>query len=327
MSKLGRMVQLTLIDSYRDMMYTNLQWYTICILKPRDAEQFEHVKGKYPVIKEFIWRSVAFVIILLVIFSILTTSIVKKRNYDLAKYETPSISKLTSLDERMNETAAVQAQPKTVLDNETKLEPIEYEVVIVIPPPPTNRLKRTMSNRELIIQSDFRMDRTLKRLKLTLEDSLTKITGIQTPISERDPYSVASEFLSLGELDAAKPYLWETIKLYEKSDPTRCKMALNDLAFLEDDPEIAVYLLQLSCKGECFQNGSKSDSTSAFLLFNAFNLCAQTDSSELAEYYQERIRMEYPIQFKRMEELRLFNPDNRTSVTGVFGEILSMSAK
>ena len=66
----------------------------------------------------------------------------------------------------------------------------------------------------------------------------------------RTPAAIGECMMAYGEWESARRYLWAAVDAYETTDPTQCKNVLDSLAWLEDDPEKAARLLDLSCQGE-----------------------------------------------------------------------------
>ena len=85
----------------------------------------------------------------------------------------------------------------------------------------------------------------------------------------------------LGELDAARRCWWRVL---DSSEPDARRFACAELAWYEEEPEMAARLLEISCQ-EGVGEGNN--------LVNAIELCRLTGSTKLADHYLDRLRAEH----------------------------------
>ncbi len=104
-------------------------------------------------------------------------------------------------------------------------------------------------------------------------------------------FNIGWAHLMKGEFDEARGYFQDIIDspFNEYTLPYH-RMACGNLAWLEDDPEKAARLLELSCQGK-----------PGMALLDAAELCRLTGSDELAEHYSERLRSEFPEFANRLD--------------------------
>ena len=94
--------------------------------------------------------------------------------------------------------------------------------------------------------------------------------------------AIASEALSIGDLDTARTYFREGL---EADAPPRIhKNICAQLAWLEDDPRVIEKLLERACAGDDYD----------YALFIAARLADVTGSVELRDHYVERLRKVNP---------------------------------
>jgi hypothetical protein len=110
-------------------------------------------------------------------------------------------------------------------------------------------------------------------------------------------WETASEKMRLGQWDAARRYYWQVLDSDVR--PYIRDSALANLAWLEEDPEKAALLLELSCEND-----------QGHLLASAIRLCLATGSDALADHYIARLFAKEP-QWKRYhpEWARRLDPD------------------
>ena len=120
------------------------------------------------------------------------------------------------------------------------------------------------------------------------------LEGVFSVMSERETAGWAlersSELTALGKLDEARRCLWKVID--SSVDPSWHRWASANLAWLEEDPEIAARYFELSLQGD--ERGR--------WLGNAVRLCQATGSDALAEHYLGRLCIQNPEMARYYEE-------------------------
>ena len=101
------------------------------------------------------------------------------------------------------------------------------------------------------------------------------------------PGQVGMQSVYAGDFDKARNYLREAVRV-EKDEAWR-RYVCAQLAWLEDDTQVAVALLEESCAGPV-EIGVASSFWEAYTEFNALDLAVATGSEELADYYFRRYR-------------------------------------
>jgi hypothetical protein len=252
--------------------------------------------------KELRWKTLVIAVIAVVIVCGLVSLVEYLRERKRASRKSYTLDDLEILAEQLASTSKEEASgttDKPIAANGTMADKAVTSAAL------PSRLEATVPPETLAKR------RVTRRLRDRLFIRLRTITGYKGP---HRPAFMGSDMMQLGEWDAARHYLWEAVEVYKTSDPTQCKIALGQLAWLEDDPEKAARLLQLSCQGKFqlpyplnksrrYQEGfpNYEERTAANQLLNAFNLCEQTESVALADHYLTRLRREYPVQAKEYE--------------------------
>lgn len=107
-------------------------------------------------------------------------------------------------------------------------------------------------------------------------------------------HQVGAMLLARGKWDDARRYLYQVLE--ETSYTVYYRTACAELAWLEEDPEKAVRLLELSID-EKNQHGLRVDLWTRTLqerLSNAVELCQATGSEALADFYREKMLLYKP---------------------------------
>jgi hypothetical protein len=135
------------------------------------------------------------------------------------------------------------------------------------------------------------------RIKLKanlIEEKIIGLVGYKCGLDAGLRYSVlgriGDHYFFFGYFDTARSYLQEAIRV-EKDECQRRYWCMRQ-AWLEEDPEVAVALLDESLSGPLSK--AHPDDFESLAQFNALDLCVVTGSEELAEYYYLRYRDSWP---------------------------------
>lgn len=220
------------------------------------------------------WGFVVTVIIVAILSSLVSIA-VKFNREEMAKRTSPTLSDLDALSERLRE-----ATPPPDLPEAPESEAARDES----PSLPT-RLASTPSVEMLEERFKEKRPDQIRGTKIeawvfaTLESTLRPVSRKQ---AAGWAWELGSEYMALGEWDAAKRCWWESLDA--PLSPGIHRHACARLAWLEEDPEKAARLLELSCQED--EYGS--------WLSNAIRLSRVTGSTELADHYLARLRAENP---------------------------------
>lgn len=131
---------------------------------------------------------------------------------------------------------------------------------------------------------------------------LTAFYNVGVPEADSIPGDVGQfYFAELRDFDTARPWLAEGIRATEDRSVRRSLCAME--AWLVDDPQVAAALLEESLSGPATFLAGGEDQT-PFVALNAVDLCIVTGSDELAEYYYERYRDQWPEWVKNFPHYR-----------------------
>ena len=208
---------------------------------------------------------------------------------ELATLTAPTLEELDALGARLAEAEPQESpevpKPQEAGDTETLIE--ESSVL------PT-RLASMLSP-ELLEERFAASPDELWRYQL-----LTPVTklleGAFSVVSEKWSadliFERSRQLMAVGKWDEARRCLWKVLDA--PLDPSLHRHALESLAWIEEDPEIAARLLELSVQGD--------DQCHGHMLANAVKLSRVTGSNALAEHYLARLRTEDPEMARRYEE-------------------------
>lgn len=246
-------------------------------------------------------RLLTLVVITLITAICFVTFIVELRGRDLALRTPMALENLDKLGERLNpgipqvDDAGVD-EPMPVEDIKTNQSTeINFETL------PT-RLERRLSFEEITrlrgtIGQKRRLELLFRSTAIRIDDSVSFVLGKEPLNGIHTSSALAQDMMDLRDWESAKQYLLEAVKVYETEDPTRCKIYLGLLAWLEEDLEKAGKLLELSCQGEFrlpYPPYEDRPEIAASQLWNAYRICKETESRVLADHYLTRLWEEYP---------------------------------
>lgn len=205
----------------------------------------------------------------------------------LAKREPLSLEELERIGQQLAPSAVpapfTQSDSRPALEHPTSAEtraPVFTRLEKVLTP--EQRARRL----ERVSMPEGRARRSVQRVALVpmkAAEGLLWMAG--TPETAcRFEVGIGTEMTVTGDWDGARRRFSEVIEM--SSNPLARRHACSRLAWLEDDPEKAAKLLELSCTGE--------NQNIAFFLTNAVRLARCTGSDALAEHYLARIRAECP---------------------------------
>ncbi len=208
-------------------------------------------------------------------------SVIEMRDRELAARKPVSLDDLDKLVQPVG-----SSSNDTPLNKADSARPASEELAQEMANAPSVRLEGCLAP-ELLVER-FKANSTGRLLKEWVKgeivkayDSVPSVVGMQD--SGGDPYYLGKTMMTLGKWDAARRYFWEALERPSMSPDMR-KDVCAKLAWLEDDPERAARLLELSCQED--RHGSQ--------LRNAIYLCQKTESNALADHYLARLRTEHP---------------------------------
>ena len=161
-------------------------------------------------------------------------------------------------------------------------------------PPPQAGLASRPEEEQLLKR--FSQQRDFERTKTKAGLFLLRVVGFAVCKIRQDatdpwtcsiPGQIGRLKLHVGDFDTARSYLSEAMRV-EKDEPWRRVLACH-LAWIEEDPQVAVALLEQSLAGPL---GGVTDPSflEGYAEFNALDLCVATGSEELANDYYQRYR-------------------------------------
>ena len=161
------------------------------------------------------------------------------------------------------------------------------------------RLNGVPSEEEMVLKHKVREDKEgflhwLGSLILQVEDGIARLQDRPPLNGTHTSSSIGYSTLSLGDLESGRRYLWVAVDVYKGTDSLQCKFALGALSGIERDPEKAALLLHLSCQGS-------DRNVNGYSLFDAYSRCKTLGSHELADYFLERLWVEFPDEAKEYE--------------------------
>jgi len=257
-----------------------------------------------------VWGILAILFMTVSVMICLVKYAVDGRDRELALRKPLTLSDLDELGNRLDPAIQSQVPPRVEVAETAKSAQPETMAPSTLP----TRLERSLSTEKLarlrtVSRTRDKLQARTRMTALRIVGSISHVLGTSTNSEfEHIPAAIGYEMMSLGNWESAKRYLWAAVDTYETFDTTQCKFVLGALAWLEDDPEKAARLLQLSCQGEFLVPSryqgefTHSETFAASQLLNAFDLCKETDSAALAEHYLARLRTEYPIQAEEYED-------------------------
>ncbi len=253
--------------------------------------------------KDPLWGVLAFVVIAVTVICCLVQYVVEVRKLELASRNPVVLRDLNELGKRLDTSIKNRVPPQVEVAGTATFEQPETMTPSSLP----TQLERCVSAQKLaelrkVTRQKDKLEARFRTTVLGIEDSVSYVFGTRTRNWPHTSAAIGYEMITLGNWESARRHLWAAVDVYETYDPTQCKIALGQLAWLEDDPEKAARLLQLSCQGEFhLPYPHNSENLAASQLENAYTLCKETDSTALAEHYLERLRKDYPIQAKEYE--------------------------
>lgn len=119
----------------------------------------------------------------------------------------------------------------------------------------------------------------------------TATRGATGDFSGQTPRLLGRAYLRAQDFETARDFFREAVRV--EKDECRRRFLCCDLAWFEDDPQVAAALLEESCAGPVW-SGPNSEYFTIHAQYNALGLCIATGSEELANYYYERYRGSWP---------------------------------
>ena len=192
----------------------------------------------------------------LAVVACLLKCVVEVRDHELAVRNPVALSDLDALGKRLD-LAAKNQDPVQVDEAETANS---SQPEAATPTPLPTRLARSFSTQEgptrfLVTDRRDRLKMRAISTVLRIDDSISCLLGRRSRNGYHTSAIIGYDMMKLGRWKSARRYLWAAVDAYETTDPTQCKLALGALAWLEEDPEKAAGLLQLSCEGEFAPDG------------------------------------------------------------------------
>ncbi len=186
------------------------------------------------------WMALGFAVVLTILIAVLD-AVLGMRDRELALRKPATLSDLNALGVRLALAAKNEALPQSLA--EVTSDPDAAQLEAMTAPSQPTRLARSLSAQQReqrkVTQPKQRLMLWAGASILRIGDGISHVVYMRSLNGPHPPMGIGLRMMELGKWESARHYLWAVVDEYETSAPTQVKIALGQLAWLEDDPEKA----------------------------------------------------------------------------------------